>query len=371
MAATIPAPSGVGDEAMSEAGQGVDLTLEEVHARHYGELVGFARKKLRAANVPQSFIDPEDVVGNAFLKACRNPARIEQPRAYLFQIVKRDILEHTRRARHYEQAAEAAQADLRLEADDVSDVISARCEVHHALACCLLPAQQRAAVWATKGLGWSQAEYAKTAQKRPGTVATHVSRAVDVLKGTLVAATFVAALFVCAAGGVTLRRYTAASWAGQPHPELVPDVPQAAAVLLWSLAAAYLCVAAALVTLLLVPHLRRLLRLIRQWIVRSPELPPLDEPPGFASGASRDEREHCPTCGEETEFRELTAEEEKQFYALTGNRHDHLTRRCTTDGCRAVKYVMGSADTGNTLLLLEPTGSRASSDDATRPAMES
>ncbi|WP_432198231.1 RNA polymerase sigma factor [Streptomyces sp. bgisy027] len=352
---------------MSEAGKGVDLTLEEIHSRHYGELVGFARKKLRAANVPQSFIDPEDIVGNAFLKVCRDPARIEQPRAYLFQIVKREILEHRRRARHYEQAAESAQADLRLEADDVSDVISTRCEVRHALAS--LPAQQRAAVWATKGLGWSHAEYAQAAQKGPGTVATHVSRAVAVLKRTLVAATFVTAIFGCAAGGVTLRRYTAASRAGRPYPELVPDVPQSAAVLLRSLAVAYLCVALALVTLLLVPHLRRLLTLIRRWIVRSPELPTLDEPPGFASGASRDRSEHCPTCGEETEHRMLTAEEKKQLYALAGEPYVHRARRCTANGCLAVKY--GSADAEGVLLLPEPTGPQASSDDETRLAMES
>ncbi|MEY9997346.1 RNA polymerase sigma factor (sigma-70 family) [Streptomyces sp. V4I8] len=331
---------------MAEAGPGVGLTLEEVHTRHYGELVGYARKKLRAANVPQSFIDPEDVVGNAFVKACRNPARIEQPRAYLFQIVKREILEHTRRAR-YEQAAEASQADLRLEADDASDVISDRCEGRHALA--NLPAQQRAAVWATKGLGWSQAEYAQAAHKRPGTVATHVSRAVAALKTTLTAAPVVAVIFACAAGGVTLRRYTAASRAGHPHPELLLDVPQSVAHLL--IIVAYISVA--LPTLLVVPPLRRLLRAIRQRIVRGLQLPPLDEPPGFASGAPRDRREHCTTCGEEAEHRPLTAEEKKWLSAQTGYPHDHGARRCTTRGCLAVKYGRDPADPEGMLLLPE------------------
>jgi hypothetical protein len=193
---------------------------------------------------------------------------------------------------------------------------------------------------------------------------------VAVLKATLVAATFVAVIFACAAGGVTLLRYTAASRAGRPYPELVPEVPQSVAVLLWSLVVAYLCVALALVTLLVVPPLRRLLRLIGQWIGRGPELPPLDEPPGFASGPSRDRREHCPTCGEETEHRMLTAEEKKQLFALTGKPHDHGARRCTADGCLAVKYVRGPADT-SALLLPEPTGPQTSSDDEKGLAMES
>lgn len=330
---------------MAEAGTGGGLTLEEVHTRHYGELVGFARKKLRAANVPQSFIDAEDIVGNAFVKACRDPARIEQPKAYLFQIVKREILDHTRRARYYEQAAEAVQADLRLEADDASDVISARCEVRHALA--NLPAQQRAAVWATKGLGWSQAEYAQVAQKRPGTVATHVSRAVTVLKATLAAAPVVAVIFACAAGGATLRLYTAAGRADRPHPELGSDVSQFVTGLL--IVVAYTCVA--LPTLLALPTLRRLLRAIGQRIRRGPKPPPLDEPPGFASGTSTDQREHCPTCGEETEHRPLTAEEKEWLSAQTAKPHHHRARRCTTGGCRAVKW--GPANTGGLLLLPE------------------
>ncbi|GHE47461.1 hypothetical protein GCM10017771_68310 [Streptomyces capitiformicae] len=65
---------------MSEAGRRVDATLGEIHTRHYGELVGFARKKLRAANVPQSFIDPEDVVGNAFVKAAATQPALSSPR---------------------------------------------------------------------------------------------------------------------------------------------------------------------------------------------------------------------------------------------------------------------------------------------------
>lgn len=178
----IPAASGLGNDVMPDAHEGVNLTLEDVYAHHYGELVGFARKMLREANVPQSFTDPEDVVGNAFAKAYRHPARIVQP-PYLYQIMRREILKHRRRARFQEQAADAARGDLRLEADEVSDLVSVRYDVHHALAG--LPEQQRAAVWATKGLGWSQAEYAQAVQKRPGTVATHVSRAVTVLSLTL------------------------------------------------------------------------------------------------------------------------------------------------------------------------------------------
>ncbi|MFD3479886.1 RNA polymerase sigma factor [Streptomyces sp. NPDC058695] len=336
----------------------MDLTLEEVHARHYGELVGFARKKLREVNVPQSFIDPEDVVGNAFVKAYRDPARIQQPRAYLFQIVRREVLEHARRARNHERVAEAAQADLRLEADDVSDVISAQCDVHRALAS--LPAQQRAAVWATKGLDWSQAEYAQAAQKSPGTVGVHVSRAVKVLKTTLVLSTLGAVILLCGAGGVTLRRYTAASRAGRPRPDLVPDLPHSVTILLWGLAAAYVCLLLALGCLRVFPLLGRLISFIRQWSRRTRGgvgfASPPDEPSGAASAASSDKTEYCPNCGKTTVHRQLTKEEERLFHATSGDPNDSSIRICTSEGCRRTKYVLSWQDIEASLILPELPG---------------
>ncbi|MFJ8606344.1 RNA polymerase sigma factor [Streptomyces sp. NPDC093675] len=232
----------------------MDLTLEEVHARHYRKLVGYACKKLREAGVPESFIGAEDVVQNAFAKAYRDPARIEQPQSYLFQIMRREILEHARQGRHYAQW----EVDVCPDVDDVSDVVTSRWDVHHALAG--LPAQQRSAVWATKGLRFSQAEYAEAVGRKPGTVATHVARAMVTLKTVLAVTSILAAVLLCSLGSATVRRYSP-SHGGQPQPDLVPDLPQPAVYAMWAAAAVYCCALLVLAVLILVPKVRALTKM--------------------------------------------------------------------------------------------------------------
>ncbi|MER6087705.1 RNA polymerase sigma factor [Streptomyces bluensis] len=203
---------------MSEAGRGVGLTLGEVHACYYGEMVGSARNALREAGVPESHIGAEDIVQNAFAKAYRDPGRIRQPRAYLYTVIRREVQEQAARAR---RARAHTYTDVPVPAPDCGDMVVEVCDVRRALSS--LPVQQRAAVWATKAVDWSQAEYAQRVGKHPGTVATHVSRAVAVLKTKLAVATVVAAVALSSAGTATIRRHSAASRPGPSFPDL-PDL---------------------------------------------------------------------------------------------------------------------------------------------------
>ncbi|MET8959067.1 sigma factor [Streptomyces sp. NPDC004074] len=221
--------------------------MEEVYVRRYGKMTRFARKKLREMHVPETFVSPEDIVQDAFAKALRNPSPIEQPQAYLFRIITREIQNHARRESQYAQPAAESQADIRVEIDDVSEVLSDRRDLHRAQA--TLPAEQSAAGWATQALNCTQATYAGRVDRKPG-----AARAMAGLKTTLTVSAALASVLLCAAGSITIHRYSAASRNGQPQPQLVPDMPQPAVYGLWAAAVVYGLM------LLLVLALRPLLR---------------------------------------------------------------------------------------------------------------
>ncbi|MFJ6118817.1 MULTISPECIES: RNA polymerase sigma factor [unclassified Streptomyces] len=219
-------------DAMYEVGQEVELSMDEVYARRHGKMTRFARKKLRGMHVPETFVSPEDVVQDAFAKAYRNPSPIEQPQAYLFRIITREIQNHARRASQYAQPPAESQADIRVAIDDAGEVISDRRDVHRAQA--TLPAQQSAAGWATEALNCTQADSAGGVDRKPGG-----ARAVAGLKATLTVSAALASVLLCAAGSTTIHRYSAASRNGQPQPQLMPDMPQPAIYGLWATAVVY------------------------------------------------------------------------------------------------------------------------------------
>ncbi|MFC9097538.1 RNA polymerase sigma factor [Streptomyces sp. NPDC057072] len=221
--------------------------MEEVYARRYGRMTRFARKKLREMHVPETFVSPEDIVQDAFAKALRNPSPIEQPQAYLFRIITREIQNHARRESQYAQPPAESQADIRVEIDDVSEVLSDRRGLHRAQA--TLPAEQFAAGWATQALNCTQAAYAGRVDGRP-----RAARVMAGLKTTLTVSAALASVLLCAAGSITIHRYSAASRNGQPQPQLMPDMPQSAIYGLWAAAVVY-----GLVLLLMLAH-RPLLR---------------------------------------------------------------------------------------------------------------
>ncbi|GGV12309.1 hypothetical protein GCM10010260_58690 [Streptomyces filipinensis] len=155
-------------------------------AEGYGQLVGYASRRLRALDVPSAWADAEDVVQNALASVFAHGHSVEKLRPYVFTVIKNEARYAARRyrsglgygARHPDVQLEAAGA-----AADPCSMTVLRLDLEAALSA--LPQQQRTAVLATKALGLTQAETAQAMGKTPGTVATHVSRAVATLKSAL------------------------------------------------------------------------------------------------------------------------------------------------------------------------------------------
>lgn len=330
---------------MSEIDQGINLTLGEAYARYHGEFLGYTRRALREAGVPEVYVDEEDVVHNAFAKAYRDPGRVTQPRAYIYAVIKHEVLEHAARTG---RARAHTHAEPPLPVRDCSEVAVARHDVRKALSD--LPQQQRAAVWATKALEWSQAEYAEDLGKRPGTVATHVSRAVAALKTALAVTAAVAGMLLCGAGAVTVKHYSAASQPGRPRPHL-EDLLEPFVLPFACIAFALVGLSIAISALKITPFLQRWLlgRLKRRLAEATPQ--PVTTSVSIA----------CQGCGKkDVPHRKLTDEEERWFYQQpTIDTFDHLPTMCTTPGCRHVSYVLGEADMSAGLDLPELPNTKA------------
>ncbi|MCX5605688.1 sigma-70 family RNA polymerase sigma factor [Streptomyces phaeochromogenes] len=152
------------------------------------EMTGLARRLLAEEGVPESVLGAEDVVQSAFAKALRTPANIREPRAYLYAVIRNDIRAAGRENRARRELAPARSGLEQMVGDvdvaDFSELIANRMAVCKALYG--LPPQQRTAVWATKAMDYTQAETAELMNKRPGTIATHVLRAVAALRAELV-----------------------------------------------------------------------------------------------------------------------------------------------------------------------------------------
>ncbi|MER5907512.1 sigma-70 family RNA polymerase sigma factor [Streptomyces mirabilis] len=152
----------------------------------FGQLVGYARKRLAALDVPPAWVDAEDVVQNALASVLTRAEPVEELRPYVFKVIKNGVRHAARRYRSG-LAYGSRDADVQLEASgpftDPCAAADRRLDLQAALSA--LPRQQRTAVLCTKALGFTQAETARVMGKNPGTVATHTSRAVITLRLTL------------------------------------------------------------------------------------------------------------------------------------------------------------------------------------------
>ncbi|MFJ4572113.1 RNA polymerase sigma factor [Streptomyces sp. NPDC088846] len=183
-------------------------TLGGVFEQCRGELTGKARQLLQDANVPPSVADADDIVSSAFATALRNPGVVRQPRAYLYKLIRTEIVHlATRRAEHYRLDEKRAADPLCSSFPDVADfsaLVDNRDAVHRAVRELSVP--QRTAVWATCALDYTRDETAVIMGKHPGTVARHSTRAMALLRASI-AAVVVGVLTVLglAVGGVLLR----------------------------------------------------------------------------------------------------------------------------------------------------------------------
>ncbi|MER5890667.1 sigma factor-like helix-turn-helix DNA-binding protein, partial [Streptomyces sp. NPDC001941] len=181
----------------------VPLTAEglgELFAGHRASLTRTARRALLAHRVPESAVCAEDLVQHAFEQALGRAATIEHPLAYLHAVVRKEAAHRAGRgAAHARLEALRAADPLRfdpLTAGDCAALVANRQVVWQAVS--ELTAAQAAAVYATKALDCTQAEAAALLAKAPGTVATHVSRGVALLRASLGAV--LAAVLVCGTG---------------------------------------------------------------------------------------------------------------------------------------------------------------------------
>ncbi|MEJ8672731.1 RDD family protein [Streptomyces sp. MS1.AVA.1] len=216
------------------------ISLDGLYMRQRGALVGYARRKLREADVPESVVGAEDVVQSAFAKAYRDPARIQQPRAYVYELIRNEVLAYARRRSCTDGKALVISC---LEEVDPTAAVEERCDVQRALGD--LPAQQRTAVYMVKALGYRQDEAAALMGKRPGTVATHVARATITLRAVLAPMPVVVCVMVFGVSAESIRRYSAASQAGRRVADVVPGLIP---IVLWAVLALLLLGATAVLS---------------------------------------------------------------------------------------------------------------------------
>ncbi|MFJ5196724.1 RNA polymerase sigma factor [Streptomyces sp. NPDC088394] len=224
MAMEARSASASGDRPVAETSVAlVTEALGALYRDHHREMEGFARRLLAQERLPESVLSAEDVVQTAFAKVLRAPSQIRDSRAYLYAVIRNDVRAASRQDRRRAVLASTAACQAQ-SADghvaDFSDLIANRLAVYKALRD--LPSQQRTAVWATKALEYTQAETAEVMRKKPGTVATHVVRAVAALRVHLAALLVVGVMVFCMAGSRALRKMQPP--AGSPRGPL-PQTP--------------------------------------------------------------------------------------------------------------------------------------------------
>ncbi|MFJ4536604.1 RNA polymerase sigma factor [Streptomyces tibetensis] len=144
--------------------------------------------------------DPEDIVQTSFALVLAHAEPIENLRPYVFTVIRREV-GHAARRYHTGQAYGSLDADVQFEgmeraAANPYGAADLRLDVEAALQS--LPPQQRKAVLLNKVGEHTQAETARVMGKSPGTVATHVSRALAALQVSLqVGLSALAVFWIC------------------------------------------------------------------------------------------------------------------------------------------------------------------------------
>ncbi|MFH9590126.1 hypothetical protein [Streptomyces luteogriseus] len=69
--------------------------VSALFAERSGQMVGYARKRLCAAGVPQSWVDPEDALASVLARV----EPIERLRPYVFRVIRNEVWHATQRYR--------------------------------------------------------------------------------------------------------------------------------------------------------------------------------------------------------------------------------------------------------------------------------
>ncbi|MGW1911915.1 RNA polymerase sigma factor [Streptomyces sp. NPDC002076] len=224
--------TGSGGGTLVEEPEVSAASLGALYKDRRAEMVGLARRLMAEEGLTESVSSAEDVVQSAFTKALRAPASIREPRAYLYAVIRNDVRGLSRRrCVRTEPVTELTGAGPVIEdiqVADFSELVANRMAVYKALYD--LSPQQRTAVWATKALDYTQSETAEVMAKSPGTVATHVVRAVAALRANLVAVLVAAVTMTFIVGGRCLNVVPAAG----SQRNRTPETPSDDSWLLWA-----------------------------------------------------------------------------------------------------------------------------------------
>lgn len=211
---------------MADEGAARDELLEEVFREHRTRMVGYAYAQLRVWNIPPCWVDAEDVVQIVHQRVWCTPSRpaeAQMLRTYVYRALGNEVIRAAKRyraAHRYEAVNQDLEAVEEVAVPDCSDQIAERTDLYAALGA--LPPQQRTAVFLNKGMDVPQRETASAMGKKPGTVATHVSRAMKVLQVTLVALCVAWCGVVLKWAKALVRNFEASSGGHVPH---VPTAP--------------------------------------------------------------------------------------------------------------------------------------------------
>ncbi|MEV0324643.1 sigma-70 family RNA polymerase sigma factor [Streptomyces sp. NPDC050658] len=261
----------------------------------------------------------------AFDRALRNPETIQHPSAYIYAVMKTQVRHSVRQQEQHRRIDAARAADpTRFDpptSEDFADLVANRLAVHKALG--QLPQQQRTAVWATKAVGRTQLDAAQAMDKTPGTVATHVSRAVRALQASLAAVLIAVITALTAAVDNMMKAQRSAPGTSQPASDLLDSTLSGMSVTLLVL----LITTATACTGLGAMRLIRLLALRRRMRHAVQALPRVEH------------RTYCVTCQSHQLHRNLRPDEERWVMERAGGEVGDHYLTCTAEGCRTLRTV--------------------------------
>jgi RNA polymerase sigma factor (sigma-70 family) len=154
-----------------EPGESNRPVLVELYAKDREAMVGYALKQLLKWNLPSPHHLAEDVVQNTFVTALTWIYRIEQPKAFLYRLIRTNVW-HEARRRSLVPVGDASTLERAQYGTD--ERAETRFMLHDAMR--RLPPAPREAVWRACADEDTQAEVATDMGIPIGTVSTHIRR---------------------------------------------------------------------------------------------------------------------------------------------------------------------------------------------------
>ncbi|QIQ05888.1 sigma-70 family RNA polymerase sigma factor [Streptomyces liangshanensis] len=174
-----------------QEGEDISRGVEAMYRDKGEDLLRVARKLLTEKGISASRLSAEDLVQDALAVLLVNVGekrlKVEKLDGYVYVVMRNKVRDEARRrgtADPVDLTAYQVESRMRpLHVSEVTEDVDARLDVRAALDG--LSPQQRRLVMLAKGFEYTHAELAELTSLSTGTVSRHVSRAVQVLTGTL------------------------------------------------------------------------------------------------------------------------------------------------------------------------------------------